>query len=515
MRHFDYVILGSGIAGLYTALLAREHGPVLILTKGSIEDCNTRFAQGGIAAAVGPGDSAELHIQDTLRAGAGLCDSIMVEIMCQEAPSRIADLIRFGVPFDTVHGEVALTKEGAHSLPRVLHAGGDATGMHIELSLSSLAKQSNITIQEYALGTEVLKADGRAVGVRALDLRSGRFEEFEGAHIVLATGGAGRLYRSTTNPEVATADGVALAYLAGAEMKDMEFVQFHPTALCMPNVPTFLISEAMRGEGAVLRNIHGEAFMARYSLLGDLAPRDIVARAIVEEMRKTGADHVLLDATPLKGQGIPARFPQIYQFCLQHGLDITTMPIPVAPAAHYMMGGVRINAWGETSVAGLLACGEVAVTGVHGANRLASNSLLEVVVFAHRLVQKSAGLAGQSAAHPFSDGAIPLPVRRPPQETSSRPTREALQRLMWDRVGILRDGRGLLEAARSLAAWEQELQSPSSPQKFELRNMVLAGRLIAEAALLREESRGAHYRTDFPEPQPEWQRSIIFKRADQ
>ena len=512
MRSFTYIIIGSGIAGLYTALLAREQGSVLILTKGSVEDCNTRYAQGGIAAAVGSDDSPELHIQDTLRAGAGLCNPAMVEILCRDAPDRIADLIHLGVPFDTIHGEVALAKEGAHSLPRVIHAGGDATGMHIELSLGQLARLENIVIQEYCLATEITTANGGAVGVKTLDSRNGKVEEIGCTHLVLATGGAGRLYKYTTNPEVATGDGVALAYEAGAEVQDMEFVQFHPTALQWPGTPAFLISEAIRGEGAILRNTQGEAFMTRYSPLGDLAPRDIVARAILTEMNRTQADHVLLDVTPLRTIAIPARFPQIYRFCLEQGLDITSAPIPVAPAAHYMMGGVKINSWGETSVANLLACGEVAASEVHGANRLASNSLLEVVVFANRLVQKSTGKAGGEETYPLASGLKTLASGKfegnhPP------PSQEALQSLMWSKVGMVRDAQGLTEAAGILLAWEQELELASDQHSNELKSMILVARLVAEAALLRQESRGAHCRIDFPEPQPEWQRHLLFKRV--
>ncbi len=386
MQQYDYVIVGSGIAGLFAALLARDHGSVLILTKGSIDECNTQHAQGGIAAPVGVDDSPELHFQDTIAAGAGLVDEAAARILTAEATDRIADLVRFGVPFDSVNGAVALGREGAHSRARVLHAGGDSTGAHIELSLSSLARMSRITILEYCLAEEILVEGGAVRGIRALDERSHGREEFTCRFLILATGGCGHLYKVTTNPDVATADGVALAYRAGAEITDMEFIQFHPTALRMPGVPAFLISEAVRGEGGVLCTVEGRAFMSEYHPQKDLAPRDVVARAIVEEMMRGGHDHVYLDVTHLPPEKVSARFPQIYRFCLDHGLDITKEPIPVSPAAHYMMGGVRTNTWGETNRRGLYACGEVACTGVHGANRLASNSLLETVVFARRAV---------------------------------------------------------------------------------------------------------------------------------
>ncbi|MDP2953642.1 MAG: FAD-binding protein, partial [Chloroflexota bacterium] len=333
-------------------------------------------AQGGIAAAVGRGDSPELHYRDTIAAGAGLCDSEAVRILTQEAPDRITDLIKFGVPFDTLNGEIALAREAAHSVPRILHAGGDATGERIEVTLSNAVRRSGIKLLEHCLASDLLVKDGAVHGVRAFDSRYGVTEEFLGRCVILATGGAAQLFKYNTNPEIATGDGVALAYKAGAEIADMEFVQFHPTALRLPGVAPFLISEAVRGEGGILRNVENGAFMAEYCPQADLAPRDIVARSIVAEMRKTHADRVFLDITHLPPRTIPARFPQIYRFCLDHGLDITKTPVPVAPAAHYVMGGVKTNIWGETNIAGLFACGECACTGVHGANRLASNSLL-------------------------------------------------------------------------------------------------------------------------------------------
>jgi len=299
LKYYDYVIIGSGIAGLYTALLARELGSILILTKGSIDECNTKYAQGGIAAAIGKDDSPELHMKDTLAAGAGLCDPEAVRILTEEAFDRITDLVRFGVPFDTLDGQVALAREAAHSVPRILHAGGDATGEQIEISLSRVARLSRITVLEYCLATEILLENGAVSGVRALDSRTGSTEEFGCRFLILATGGAGRLFKFTTNPDVATGDGVALAYRAGAEITDMEFFQFHPTALYLRGVPPFLISEAVRGEGGVLRNIRGHRFMLNYHPDGDLAPRDIVARSILSEMKNEGSENVFLDVTHL------------------------------------------------------------------------------------------------------------------------------------------------------------------------------------------------------------------------
>jgi L-aspartate oxidase len=513
MKHYDYIIIGSGIAGLYDALLLQEAGNVLILTKGSIDECNTKHAQGGIAAAISSIDSAELHFNDTIAAGAGLCDPEAVRILTEEAADRIADLVKFGVPFDTVNGEIALTKEAAHSVPRILHAGGDATGERIEVTLSNAARASKrITIFEYFLVTEVLVRDGKVQGVAALDLHSGSAEEFGCRFLILATGGIGRLFRITTNPDIATGDGVALAYRAGAEIIDMEFFQFHPTALRLPGVPLFLISEAVRGEGGILRNIKGERFMLKYSPQGDLAPRDIVARGIVAEMKETGTDRVYLDVTHLPARLLSTRFPQIYRFCLEHGLDITISLIPVVPAAHYSMGGVRTNYWGETNISGLFASGEVASTGVHGANRLASNSLLEVLVFGKRIVERTRKGEGNTATLAKTD-VYSLKERDTAVVNHHHLSLTALQSLLWDKVGIVRSGEGLRHAANILAAWEKELKPPTDRPSYELANMVLVGRLMAEAALIREESRGAHFRSDFPNPSDVWLKHIVFKKT--
>ncbi len=514
---YDYIIVGSGIAGLYAALLAREHGSVLVLTKGSIEDCNTRWAQGGIAAPVGPDDSPQKHLADTIAAGAGLVDEEAARVLTTEAADRIDDLVRFGVPFDTVHGEIALAREGAHSVPRVLHAGGDSTGSHIELTLSSLARLSGITVLEYTLAAEILvggpsTGSGRAVrGIRALDERSGESTDYACRHLVLATGGAGQLYRVSTNPQVATGDGIALAYRAGAEVMDMEFFQFHPTALRLPGVQAFLISEAVRGEGGVLRDAGGVRFMPEYHAQAELAPRDVVARAIVDRMQGSAADHVLLDVTHLDSARVVARFPQIYRFCLDHGLDITSQPIPVSPAAHYTMGGVRTSVWGESTLEGLYACGECACTGVHGANRLASNSLLETVVFAKRVVLRT--LQSPNGSLPAMPEAIDL--GRPASAEAPSLSREALQSLMWEDVGIVRDGASLSRAKAVLAACHGLLGPSVNRSSQELADLVVCARLVSEAALLRQESRGAHYRSDFPQPSDGWRRHVVFRRGAQ
>ncbi len=452
---FDVIVVGSGIAGLYTALQAHERGAsVLVVTKGSIDEANTRYAQGGIAAAVGPEDSPEAHFDDTIEAGAGLVDELAARVLVTEAADRIADLVRYGVRFDATDGAVSLGREAAHSAARILHARGDATGLEIELSLAGLAQREGVTVIEHTLGDNLIVEGGRIAGLDTFDWRRSRSARYEAPAVVLATGGAGQLYRFTTNPDVATGDGVALAYRAGAEVMDLEFTQFHPTALRLPGVPVFLISEAVRGEGALLFNAAGERFMPHYHRLAELAPRDVVARAARREMAATEADHVLLDITDRSASWLAARFPQIYRTCLDAGLDMSRDRIPVSPAAHYTMGGVRTNTWGETTIAGLYAVGEVACTGVHGANRLASNSLLETVVFAKRVVER---LQDQPSSLVPTLDARPLP---PSKNGLAPPTSEELRALMWSHVGIERDGASLAEAVDRLARWDAVLPAP-------------------------------------------------------
>jgi L-aspartate oxidase len=533
---YDYVIVGSGIAGLYAAILAREHGSVLVLTKGSIDDCNTRWAQGGIAAPIGPGDSPEQHLRDTIEAGAGLVDEAAARVLTSEAADRIRDLASLGVPFDTNDGQIALGREGAHSLPRIVHAGGDSTGAHIELTLASVARLEGITVLEWTQAVEIVMAQptastggrsplrlrsghastgsGRAVGIRAMDVRTGEMTEYASRFLVLATGGAGRLYSVSTNPDVATGDGIAIAYRAGAEITDMEFIQFHPTALRLPGVQPFLISEAMRGEGGLLIDVSGLRFMPEYDARAELAPRDIVARAIVERMQATASDHVLLDMTQLGSEHVAARFPQIYRFCMEAGLDITREPIPVSPAAHYTMGGVRTNVWGETTAPGLYACGECACTGVHGANRLASNSLLETVVFARRVVERTLASPETSA-----DPSPSLRELSAPEPGEAGPfTKAALQELMWRDVGIVRDRESLGRAKAALSAWSFDppgrirmSDEGLCRESRELGDMLTCARLVTEAALTREESRGAHFRRDYPKSREEWRRHLFWQ----
>jgi L-aspartate oxidase len=516
---YDYIIIGSGIAGLNTALLAREHGSVLILTKERVDDCNTRYAQGGIAAAIGTGDTPVLHMQDTLSAGAGLCDPEAVQVLTREGPQRVANLIQWGVPFDTIHGEIALGREGAHSLPRILHAGGDATGQHIELTLAARVAESDITVLEHTLATRIIVEDGQARAVETLNSQTGQLETYAGRFIVIGTGGAGQLYKFTTNPEVATGDGVALGFRAGARVMDMEFYQFHPTALRLEGAPSFLLSEAMRGEGAVLRDRSGRAFMSDYHPLADLAPRDVVSRAIATEMEKADGGTVFLDISHLPADVVQSRFPTIYHFCLNYGLDITREPAPVAPAAHYMMGGIQIDTWGRTNVPGLYACGEVACSAVHGANRLASNSLLDTLVFAQRLVNGSLGQAPQESE--TGDGAYllkGLTNRAPVCASMPELTLENFQDLMWRNVGINRSGSRLVLSARILNLWQRTIQEtgpkPTERVSWELSNMLLLGRLMVESALLRQESRGSHFREDFPETRSQWEKHVVLSQEE-
>jgi L-aspartate oxidase len=513
-EQFDVVVVGSGIAGLYASLQAHEHGlRVLVVTKGSIDEANTRYAQGGIAAAVGSDDSAQAHWEDTVEAGAGLVDEEAAHILTDEAADRIADLVRYGVQFDAVDGEVSLGREAAHSASRILHAGGDATGLEIELSLAGLAQREGVTVIEHALADEVRVEDGSVVGIDVFDWLNGQRLRFDAAAVVLATGGAGQMYRFTTNPPVATGDGIALAYRCGAEVMDLEFTQFHPTALRLPEVPVFLISEAVRGEGALLYNTAGERFMPKYDARAELAPRDVVARAATREMAATGSDHVLLDITARESVWLAARFPQIYRTCFEAGIDISKERIPVSPAAHYTMGGVRTNTWGETTVRGLYAIGEVACTGVHGANRLASNSLLETMIFGKRAVQRL--LLGSPSPIAPTPGARPLPRV---QNSLPPPNADDVRALMWDHVGIERDGPSLAAAVATLAHWEAAVDdatdgNPSDRAGHELRSLLTCARLAAHAALAREESRGAHYRTDFAEPREVWRRHLVYRQG--
>ena len=498
----DFIVIGSGVAGLRASIALAESGAaVTVLTKDKANESNSEYAQGGVAVVLAEDDESALHEEDTLVAGAGLCDIDAVETLVTEGTKFIKQLIEWGTEFDRERGRLVFTQEAAHSRRRILHAHGDSTGKEIVRALIARARQeTRINLLPFATTESLIVHDGRCIGVSYLDpiLRSPR--HIFAKAVVLCTGGAGQLFLHTTNPPVATGDGMAMAYFAGAEMADMEFVQFHPTALSIEGAPRFLLSEAMRGEGGVLRNAAGEQFMERYDERRELAPRDIVARSIVAEMRRTGSRNVFLDMTALDGEFLRHRFPKIYETCLHYGLDISKDLLPVSPASHYCMGGVRTDLWGRTSVRGLYAAGEVSCTGVHGANRLASNSLLEGLVFGARAGE--AAVQDSSMFHvPGSRSAdIPKPGtwNMEPGTSMSTAVKKRVKRVMWERVGILRDRNSLKRAIREFDQISAaNLSTPS-------RNFVALATLVAHAALWREESRGGHFRTDFPEQDDRW-----------
>ncbi|MFE1629916.1 L-aspartate oxidase [Brevibacillus reuszeri] len=492
----DVAVIGAGIAGLYTALQTSEYADVVLISKKGLDDSNTRWAQGGIAAVTAKSDSPELHRQDTLVAGAGLSSFEAVDVLVHEGPERLKELIAYGTEFDRdAEGRYELTQEGAHSKRRILHANGDATGAEIVRALSARVKeQPNIHVLEHHFAIDVITQDGESVGV-IVQKPDGELFFLEAKATVLATGGAGQLYRYTTNPDIATADGIGIAYRAGARIKDVEFIQFHPTALYYPGAPRFLISEAVRGEGAILRNSNGERFMDKYHPQKELAPRDIVARAIVSEMEQTHASFVYLDITHESEELIKHRFPTIYNFCLQYGLDMVTDWIPVAPACHYIMGGVQTDLHGETTTKRLFACGEASCTGVHGANRLASNSLSEAVVFGHRISERIKELSELPVIRTFSVTS----ERREHRTFNTREQRVKLQKLMLRHVSVKRHEKGLKKALAELERMEQYYHFQiDGKEAFEFFNLLNAAVLTTKAALMREESRGGHYRIDFP-----------------
>jgi L-aspartate oxidase len=489
------VVVGTGIAGLIAAHRASERHDVVLVTKSRLSESNTRYAQGGIAVAMFPDDSVDSHIADTVRAGAGLCDPVAVEILCTEGPQRVRDLIALGVEFDRVEGELVRGHEAAHSSRRVLHAGGDATGFAIESALLRAVRRRAIEVHEHTFVTDLVVDDGMVCGVDVI-AADGATHRIPGDVVVLASGGAGQLFRHTTNPEVATGDGIAAAWRAGAAVSDLEFYQFHPTALALPG--NHLVSEAVRGEGAVLRDADGERFMADVHSDAELAPRDVVARGIAQAMARQGGQPVVLDATALGADFLRTRFPGITAACAERGLDWTVEPVPVTPAAHYAMGGIRTDIDGRSTLPGLLAVGEAACTGVHGANRLASNSLLESLVFAWRAAD-ALDVAGSPLALSVS-GSTFTPVAG-----ATRVDRDALRDLMWRNAGLERDAAGLGEAAAVLAGWRADDPTPAGREDANLLDL---GRLLVHAALRREESRGAHVRTDFPETRDEWALSV-------
>ncbi len=493
----DFIVIGSGVAGLRASIeLAKSGARVTVLTKDKASESNTEYAQGGVAVVLSDDDNAELHEEDTLIAGAGLCDIEAVQTLVEGGTKYIKQLIEWGIEFDKEGGKLAFTQEAAHSRRRILHAHGDSTGKEIVRALIARARQEKkIVLMPFANTESLIVQDGRCVGVRFLDpiLRAPR--EICARAVILCTGGAGQLYLHTTNPPVATGDGMAMAYFAGAEMADMEFVQFHPTALSVENAPRFLLSEAMRGEGGILRNKFGERFMGNYDERLELAPRDIVSRSIVAEMRKTGTREVYLDMTALSEDFLRERFPKIYETCKFYDLNIAKDLLPVSPASHYCMGGIRTDLHGRSTIQGLYAAGEVTCTGVHGANRLASNSLLEGLVFGARageaMVLDSSKFKVQSSKSEEENRKSK--IENPKSDTISTAVKKRVKRVMWERVGILRDADSL---KRALKEFEQILSSNLSTSS---RNFVTLAKLVATSPLWREESRGGHFRNDFPE----------------
>ena len=504
----DYLVVGSGVAGLRAALELSRSGRVLILTKGHPLQSSSIQAQGGVAVAMSEEDDVSIHLTDTLKAGHGLCRREAVRVLVEEGPQRIRELIRWGAAFDKIGGKFAFAREAAHSRSRILRARGDATGNEmVRVLLAEVMRQKHIHRLDYHFTVDLVMEGGRCGGAIVMDEHSGRRFILPGRAVVLSTGGVGQIYARTTNPPNATGDGIAMALRAGAVLQDMEFVQFHPTALYLASSPPFLLSEAMRGEGGLLRNSKGQLFMHRYHPMGALAPRDIVSRAIWAEMAATKARHVYLDVTQLGAEFIKRRFPTIYSTCLRYDIDITEEWIPVSPSAHYIMGGVWTDLNGATSVPGLFAAGEVACSGVHGANRLASNSLLEGLVFGARAALAASAFAERNEIPSLGAHEAALKTEHFGAVEDAEKLRNSLRRMMWGQVGVMRSGESLIKACAQLSRWAQLVDQPfANRAALEVKNMIQVSQCIAEAALWRENSVGAHYRSDFPQTKrPGWQ----------
>lgn len=507
--HVDYAVVGSGVAGIRAAIELSQAGTVLVLAKSCLSESATAYAQGGgIAAALSDEDEIALHEQDTLNSGDGLCRPESVALLVEEGPKYITQLLEWGTEFDRAGTKLAFTREAAHSRSRILHAHGDSTGREISRALLARAHTiPHLHLRPHAFTTRLILEKGRAVGVQFVDENDGSLHELRAGAILLATGGLGQLYGETTNPGVATGDGIAIAYQAGAVLSDMEFVQFHPTALFIKGAPRFVLSETLRSEGGILRNINLERFMKRYHEAQELAPRDVLARGIISEMHRTNSQHVYLDMTSKPKEFFEKRFPRIYATCLGYGLDLASDLAPVSPAAHFMIGGVKTDLWGHTSIPGLYAAGETAGTGVHGANRLASNSLLEGLVFGARA---GTAMMKDAPASKKSPGHLPgLPAPKswdPPEKGPEKPkvnpvgagACQKLRELMWKHVGIMRSGKELKLVLETLAVMELPHVERGGRFDHELRNLHLLASLVARSALAREESRGSHYRSDFP-----------------
>ncbi len=489
----EFLVIGSGIAGVRAAIELSRVGDVLVLAKSRTGESSTGYAQGGIAVAIGEGDSLDLHFKDTLEAGAGICDETAARVLVEEGPRRVRELLDWGVDFDKDRGGLALTREAAHSRNRILHAGGDATGQEISNTLIQKARSSgSIHLLSHSCAIDLLVGSDGCEGVRFLELSSGKKREIRADRVLLATGGPGAAFGQTTNPEIATGDGTAMALRSGAMLADMEFVQFHPTVLKLEGAHPFLLTEALRGEGAHLLDASGNRFMARYHPLAELAPRDIVAQAIVTELENRKEPAVFLDLRHLDSSFVKSRFPTIFAHLLNLKLDLRRDLVPVYPAAHYMMGGIATDLWGRTSIPGLYAAGEVACTGAHGANRLASNSLLDGLVFGARVGQSMA--EAPSVWSPLETPAPGSFVALPDSEVST--PGQALRNTLTERVGMVRTASGLAEAISVLGSARPE--AATEHRRSEAENIRLNGLAMAAAAAAREESRGCHYRQDFP-----------------
>jgi len=497
----DFLVIGSGVAGLRAAVELSQKGRVLVLTKGHPLQSSSIHAQGGVAVAMSEEDDVSIHLTDTLKAGHGLCRKEAVRVLVEEGPERIQELIKWGAKFDKAGGKFAFAREAAHSRSRILRARGDATGNEMVRALiAQVNRQKDVQRVDHHFTVDLAIDGGRCCGAVVLDEISGRQFVLPARAVVLSTGGAGQIFARTTNPPNATGDGIAMALRAGAVLQDMEFIQFHPTALYLPSSPPFLLSEAMRGEGGQLRNNKGEVFMHRYHPMGALAPRDIVSRAIWVEMAATKARHVYLDVTHLGADFVKRRFPTIYATCLRYDIDITEEWIPVSPSAHYMMGGVWTDVNGATTVPGLFAAGEVACSGVHGANRLASNSLLEGLVFGARAAEAAVAFASRHSVPLLSSYEAAIRPGQFGTLEDAEKLRSSLRRTMWGQVGIIRSGESLIRACAQLSRWAQVVSQPfANRAALEVKNMVQLAQCVAEAALWRENSVGAHYRSDFPQ----------------
>ena len=515
----DFLIIGGGVAGLRAAVDLARNGDVLIVTKDAPSESSTEYAQGGVAVALSDEDEISIHFDDTIKAGDGLCIRKAVGTLVEEGPMRIRELISWGAEFDQEGSRLAFTQEAAHSKRRILHAQGDSTGHEILRVLIDKVRSTGRTTKiDFAFTADLIIENGRCTGAVIIRQKEQKLLVVRARAVLLATGGAGRLFERTTNPPVATGDGMAMAWRAGATLLDLEFIQFHPTALFRPGAPQFLLSEAMRGEGGMLRNIHGLRFMDAYHPARELAPRDVVTRAIWSEMAATDADHVYLDMTHLNPEYLRQRFPRIYGTCMSYGIDITGAPIPVSPAAHYIMGGVRTDLWGATNVPGLFAAGETACTGVHGANRLASNSLLEGLVFGER---SGLGAARYAAKHQAARRPSARAARIPQTKAGGVFTASdaahlstSLKKLMWENAGIVRNRKDLTAALKKLREWDRMIKNPPHDRAvLELRNMVTTAMLITRSALQRENSVGAHYRSDHPGKGRSWRKRMVLMKG--